>query len=193
MLPIKKTKEAFARYLGKYLTKTFNLIEPGRKHRLVRYSRGIGRHLSIRFSIRGLGNLLHRTRLKMAAAMLNFKDYGYFADFFGPRWFYYLGDIISSIPIPLVFAKGNFESGVAAKLLAAYADDPLPYLDSETKKRLLAAHRMLWRKFEELAFDASAGLRWQESEAQEADNIDVGPVTEADLDGELFDTSGNPF
>ncbi|MGB7747596.1 MAG: hypothetical protein WBN75_09945 [Verrucomicrobiia bacterium] len=83
LLPIKKTKEAFARYLGKYLTKTFNLIEPGRKHRLVRYSRGIGRHLSIRFSIRGLGNLLYRTRLKMAAAMLNFKDYGYFADFFG--------------------------------------------------------------------------------------------------------------
>ena len=52
---------------------------------------------------------------------------------------------------------------------------------------------MLWRKFAELAFDASAGARWQESEQGEADNIDVGPVTEADLNGELFTTSGNPF
>jgi hypothetical protein len=193
LLPIKKTKEAFARYLGKYLTKTFNLIEPGRKHRLVRYSRGIGRHLSICFSIRGLGNLLYRTRLKMAAAMLNFKDYGYFADFFGPRWNYYLRDIIAGIPIPLVFGKGNFETGVAAKLLAAYAADPVPYLDVETKKKMAGAYRMLWRKFEELAFDASAGARWQESEPGEADNIDVGPVTEDDLTGELFATSGNPF
>jgi len=35
LLPVKKSKEAFARYLGKYLTKTFNLIPPGRKNRLV--------------------------------------------------------------------------------------------------------------------------------------------------------------
>jgi len=82
---------------------------------------------------------------------------------------------------------------VAAKLLAAYAADPLPYLDPESKKKMAGAYRMLWRKFAELAFDASAGARWQESEQGEADNIDVGPVTEADLNGELFTTSGNPF
>jgi hypothetical protein len=91
-------------------------------------------------------------------------------------------DIISSIPIPLVFGKGNFETGVAAKLLTAYAADPVPYLDPESKKKMAVAYRMLWRKFEEMAFDASAGLRWQESEPQEAD-----------LNGELFATSGNPF
>jgi hypothetical protein len=193
LLPIKKTKEAFARYLGKYLTKTFNLVAPGRKNRLVRYSRGIGKHFSMRFSIHGLGNLLYRTRLKMAAAMLNFRDCGYFADFFGPRWNYYLREIIASIPIPLVFAKGNFESGVAAKLLATYAADPLPYLDPETKNKLSAAYQMLWRKFEEIAFDASAGSRWQKAMSPEADNIDVGPVTEDDLNDDLFKTSENPF
>jgi len=193
LLPIKKTKEAFARYLGKYLTKTFNLIEPGRKNRLVRYSRGIGWHLTIRFSINSLGNLLYRTRLKMAAAMLNFKDYSFFADFFGPRWNYYLRDIIAGIPIPLVFGKGSFETGVAAKLLAQYAADPLPYLDPESKKKMSPAYRMMWRKFEQLAFGASAEMRWQESERGEADNIDVGPVTEADLSDGLFETSGNPF
>jgi hypothetical protein len=128
LLPIKKTKEAFARYLGKYLTKAFNLIPAGRKNRLVRYSRGIGKHFSMRFSINGLGNLIYRTRLKMAASFLNFKDYSFFAEFFGSRWNYYLREIIASIPIPLVFGKGNFETGVAAKLLAQYAADPLPYL-----------------------------------------------------------------
>ena len=105
----------------------------------------------------------------------------------------YLRDIIASIPIPLVFGKGSFESGVAAKLLTAYADDPLAYLDPESKRKMAMAYRMLWRKFEEIAFDASAGARWQESELQEADNIDVGPLTEADLNGELFATSENPF
>jgi hypothetical protein len=71
--------------------------------------------------------------------------------------------------------------------------DPVPYLDPESKKKMAGASRMLWLKFEELAFDASAGAHWQESEPGETDNIDVGPLTEADLNGELFTTSGNPF
>ena len=193
LLPIKKTKEAFARYLGKYLTKSFNLIPSGRRHRLIRYSRGIGRHFSMRFSINGLGNLLYRTRLKLAASMLWFKDYGDFADYFGARWNYYLRDIIASIPIPLVFGKGVFESGVAARLLAQYAEDPLPYLDSELKKKMAAACKMMWLKFEELAFDSPAKAHWRGARPEQADNIDVGPVTEADLHDDFFESSGNPF
>jgi hypothetical protein len=54
-------------------------------------------------------------------------------------------------------------SGVAAKLLAQYAANPLPYLDPETKKKLSAAYRALWRKFEDISFDASAGARWKEA------------------------------
>jgi hypothetical protein len=129
----------------------------------------------------------------MAAAILNFRDYSFFADFFGPRWNYYLRNIIASIPILLVFAKVNFESGVAAKFLAQYAADPLPYLDPETKKKLSAAYRVLWQKFEEFAFYASAGTRWQEAMSPEADNIDVGPLMEADLQPDIFKTSENPF
>ena len=52
---------------------------------------------------------------------------------------------------------------------------------------------MLLRKFTELAFDEMAEVRWQESSPAEADNIDVGPLTEADLHGDLFESSGNPF
>jgi hypothetical protein len=44
--------------------------------------------------------------------MLHFNEYGDFADYFGPRWRYYLGDIIASIPVPWKFAKGDFESGL---------------------------------------------------------------------------------
>ena len=193
LLPIKKTKEAFARYLGKYLTKTFNLIPPGRRHRLIRYSRGVGRHFSMRFSIHSLGNLLYRTRLRLAAAMLDFRDYSLFADCFGPRWNYYLRDIIASIPIPLRFGKGDFESGVAARFLALYVENPLPYLDSELKRKLTAAYRVLWHKFQELAFEVPARAHWQEIGLQEADNIDVGPLTAADLQADLFRPSDVPF
>jgi hypothetical protein len=52
---------------------------------------------------------------------------------------------------------------------------------------------MLPRKFSELAFDEMAQVRWQESEQREADNIDVGPLTEADLQDDIFVTSENPF
>jgi hypothetical protein len=47
----------------------------------------------MRFSPHTLGNLIHRTRLKLAASMLHFQEYGDFADYFGSRWHYYLGAI----------------------------------------------------------------------------------------------------
>ncbi len=48
-------------------------------------------------------------------------------------------------------------------------------------------------KFTELAFDEAAEMRWQESRPTEADNMDVGPATETDLQGDLMEASGNPF
>jgi hypothetical protein len=63
-----------------------------------------------------------------------------FADYFGPRWHFYLGDIIASIPVPLVFAKGQFENGVATKVLRDFAQDPFPYLDPEARAKMTAAH-----------------------------------------------------
>lgn len=58
---------------------------------------------------------------------------------------------------------------------------------------MTAAHAALLRKFEELAFDESAEVRWQESRPTEADNIDVGPVKETDVRDDLVEPSGNPF
>jgi len=193
LLPIKKTGEALARYLAAYLSKSFKVIHPGKKHRLVRLSRGVSRQITMHFSIWSLGNLIYRTRLKIAASMLHFEDYGDFANYFGPHWNYYLGDLIAAIPVPMVFAKGDFERGIAVKILDAFAGNPFPYLDEETKKKLVAVHSMLLRKFTELAFDDMAQMRWQESQPAEADNIDVGPLTEADLQEDLLKPSENPF
>jgi len=58
---------------------------------------------------------------------------------------------------------------------------------------MMAAHSALLRKFTELAFDKTEEARWQESRPMEADNIDVGPVTETDLQGDLVEASGDPF
>jgi hypothetical protein len=35
----------------------------------------------------------------MAAGMLHFREYADFADYFGSRWHFYLGDIIAGIPM----------------------------------------------------------------------------------------------
>jgi len=193
LLPIKKTGETLARYVAAYLSKSFGLVPAGRKHRLVRYSKNLGQKITMRFSAHTVGNPIHRTRLKPAASMLHFEEYGDFADYFGPRWHYYLGDIIASIPVPWKFAKGDFESGLVVKALRGFAEDPFPVLSKEEKVKMTAAHTALSRKFDELAFDESAQVRWQESSLAEADNIDVGPVKETDLQNDLIEASGNPF
>ena len=74
-----------------------------------------------------------------------------------------------------------------------FAQDPFPYLDEAEKKKMMAAHSELLRKFTELAFDEAAEMGWQESRPTEADNIDVGPATETDLQGDLMEASGDPF
>ena len=58
---------------------------------------------------------------------------------------------------------------------------------------MISAHSALVRKFTELAFDEPTEMRWQESRPAEADNIDVGPVTETELSDDLTETSSNPF
>jgi hypothetical protein len=66
------------------------------------------------------------------------------------------------------FGKGQFESGVAARVLREFAQDPFPYLDEAEKKEMMASHSGLLRKFTELAIDESAEVRSQESRPMEA-------------------------
>ncbi|HEX3716571.1 MAG TPA: hypothetical protein VH595_01275 [Verrucomicrobiae bacterium] len=155
LMPIKKNGEALARYVAGYLAKSWARVPSGRKSRLVRLSRSLSGNITMRFSPNTLGNLIYRTRLKIAASMLHFDGYDDFEDYLGARWHCYLSDIIAAIPMPLRFAKGDFESGLAARLLSEYAADPYPYLDEAGKKKMLTAQSDLMRKFSELAFDGS--------------------------------------
>lgn len=193
LVPIRESGEAVGRYLASYLTKTWKGLKTTRKSRLVRFSRSLSKQFNMKFSVRNLPNLIYRTRLKLAAYMLNFSEYGDFADYFGPRWNYYLGDIIAGIPVPFEFRQDDFERGFAAKILTDYADNPFLYLGEQQKKQMVAVNSALLQKFTDLAFDEAADMRWYESEWAEADNIDVGPLTTDDLQKDLLETSDNPF
>jgi hypothetical protein len=70
----------------------------------------------------------------------------------------------------------------------------LPFLDEAGKKKMVAAQSGLLRKLTELACDESAEMRWEECHRPtEADNFDVGPATETDLQSDFMEASGNPF
>jgi hypothetical protein len=125
--------------------------------------------------------------------MLPFDGYDDFEDYLGPRWHCYLGDIIATIPVPLVFAKGQFENGVAAKLLNEFAADPYPYLDEAAKKKMTTAQSDLLRKFTDLAFDESAKVRSQEFQRVEAEDIEADTAKAADLQTDLFGSSRKLF
>jgi hypothetical protein len=125
--------------------------------------------------------------------MLHFKGYDDFEDYFGPRWNCYLSDIIATIPVPLVFAKGQFEGDVAARLLGEFAADPYPYLDEAAKKKMTTAQSDLLRKFEKFAFGESAEVRWQESQRTETGDTDAESATERNLQNDLFESAEIPF
>jgi len=187
LLPVKKSGQAVGLYLGDYLVKTYNATQDGKRCRLVRFSKGINRAIGSKFSIHSLGNLIHRTRLKIAAGMLNFCDYGDFADYFGPRWNYYIKDSLAWIPMPFRFLKGAFESGLATQLLGHYALNPAAYLDDRGKEKLGDVSRALWRRFDE-TLGESCGVAGQRSDNDCGDDCD----TADDLPDEAGD-SNEPF
>lgn len=91
------------------------------------------------------------------------------------------------------FAKGDFERGIAAKILSDYAENPAPYLDEEMSNKPTAVQRALLRKFTELAFGELMEMCRDKRRPTEADNIDLGPLTEADLQTAMFESSDDPF
>ena len=112
LLPVKKSGEAVGRYLGDYLVKTYKAIPAGKRCRLIRFSGNINSRISSKFSVHGLGQLIYRTRLKIAARIMGFREYGDFADFYGPQWNYRLKSDIAWIPLPFRFLKGALRAAM---------------------------------------------------------------------------------
>ena len=191
LLPVKKTAEAVGHYLGDYLVKTYGALPSGKRCRLVRFSKGINRVISGKFMVHGLGQLIYRTRLKIAAGMLDFRNYEDFSEYFGPRWHYYLRNALASIPIPFRFKRGDFEAGFAARMLALYADDPVLFLTDEKRRNYADASRDLWRRLNEAVMESTD--RKESAKLIPGDGTGDGPVCEADLVDDLVNPPEHPF
>lgn len=192
LLPVRKTGAAVGHYLGDYLVKTYQATNSGKRCRLIRFSQGISDMFAPQFSIVGLGPLIHRTRLRIAAGILRMVDYGDFADFFGPQWNYYLKNTLAWIPMPVRFAKGDFESGLAAQVLARYAENPKLYLDDRGKAKIDQVASELWRHLRKaLEENTEALLKYQVNCL--SDNFGDGPALPEGLQDDLFQNPDEPF
>ena len=192
LLPVKKTGEAMGVYLGKYLIKTYQTTEAGQRRRLVRFSKQVSKVIVGPFTVLGLGSLIHRTRLAMAARMLNLSDYGDFAEYFGSQWNHRLKNTLLWIPMPFRFRKGDFASGVAARVLKRYAEYPKEYLEEAGQRKIDDAARELWRMLEEGLEENSEALMKIRARRL-GDNFGDGPATAEDRQDDLFADPLCPF
>ena len=192
LLPVKKTGAALGFYLGGYLVKTYQKIPAGQRRRLVRFSAGVGSEFRDKFSVYSLGNLIYRTRLSILARMLNFQGFDDFAEYFDSGWPFRLKSIIAWIPMPFRFRKGDFESGMAARVLKAYALSPKDYLEEREKTKIDDVARELWRRLEYSLGENAESLVELRSRIA-GDNSGDGPATADGLQSGLFDDPYIPF
>ena len=194
LLPVKKTGLAVGLYLGAYLIQTYNVLPPGGRRRLIRFSKGINEAISPvnGFSIRSLGNLIYRTRLKIVAQMLRFEHYGEFAEYFGPRWNFLLKNLIAWVPMPFRFHKNDFDSGVAARVLKAYANDPKQHLDEREQAKIDDVARELVRRLEE-ALDENTEALMELRSRRVSESVGDGPADPDAMQSDLFADPYIPF
>jgi hypothetical protein len=108
LLPIKKTADGVAKYIGKYVAKHIGQRLPEDKGaRLVRYSRGTNR-AGTRFSWTSPGAYMWRSKLGTFCRMLGLTSDNYkelLKEWFGRNWVYNLGSLIQSIKLPEFFTE----------------------------------------------------------------------------------------
>ena len=114
LLPIKKTAEGIAKYVGKYIAKQVGQRLPEDKGaRLVRYSKGTNR-VGTRFAWVSSGAGIWRAKLGTFCWMLHLNSDNYvqfFGKWFGRNWVYHLRPLIHSIKLPELYpAKESGES-----------------------------------------------------------------------------------
>jgi hypothetical protein len=124
--------------------------------------------------------------------MVGFKDYGDFADYFGPRWHYKLKNAIAEVPQPFRFLKGDFEWGRAVRILQVYASAPESYLDEQDRAKLAGVSRELWRRLEETFEENSEDLVLLRAQRL-GDNAGDGPASKDGLQADLFADPYMPF
>jgi hypothetical protein len=122
LLPIKKTAEGVAKYVGKYVAKHIGQRLPEDKGgRLVRYSRGTNR-AGTRFSWDSPGARMWRAKLGAFCGMLNLNSDNYktfLKEWFGRNWVYLLGPVIGSIKLPEFYTEEEASKSLRAAWVVA--------------------------------------------------------------------------
>lgn len=122
MLPIKKTAEGVAKYVGKYVAKHIGQRLPEDKGaRLVRYSRGTNR-AGTRFTWVSPGAMMWRAKLGAFCGMLNLNSDNYqkfLKEWFGRNWVYVLGPVIGSIKLPEFYTEEEASKSLRAAWVVA--------------------------------------------------------------------------
>ena len=117
LLPIKKTAEGVAKYVGKYVAKHIGQRLPEDKGaRLVRYSKLTNR-VGIRFSWASLGAFMWRSKLGLFCRMLGLNPDNYkpaLKAWFGKNWVYHLRPLIDSIKLPEFLQRGRIQNIIAS-------------------------------------------------------------------------------
>jgi len=99
LLPVKSTSEGIARYVGKYISKHIdNRQEIDRGVRLVEISRA-ARVGSTRFAWATAGAWLWRRKLGLVADAIGIPSMEDMTETFGPRWAYWLQELIGQIQL----------------------------------------------------------------------------------------------
>jgi len=122
LLPIKKTAEGVAKYVGKYVAKHIGQrLAEDKGARLVRYSRGTNR-AGTRFSWVSPGAMMWRAKLGAFCGMLNLNSDNYktfLKEWFGRNWVYVLGPVIGSIKLPEFYAEEEASKSLRAAWVVA--------------------------------------------------------------------------
>jgi len=122
LLPIKKTAEGVAKYVGKYVAKHIGQRLPEDKGaRLVRYSKGTNR-VTTRFSWVSPGARMWRAKLGAFCGMLNLNSDNYqefLREWFGRNWVYVLRPLIQSIKVPEFYAEAESSASLRAVWVVA--------------------------------------------------------------------------
>jgi hypothetical protein len=117
LLPIKKTAEGVAKYVGKYVAKHIGQRLPEDKGaRLVRYSKLTNR-IGIRFTWASLGAYMWRSKLGAFCRMLGLNSDNYkksLKAWFGKNWVYHLRPLIQSIKLPEFFSEDESRTSLRA-------------------------------------------------------------------------------
>jgi hypothetical protein len=122
LLPIKKTAEGVAKYVGKYVAKHIGQRLPEDKGaRLVRYSKGTNK-VGIRFSWTSAGAYLWRSKLGTFCRMLNLNSDNYkifLKEWFGKNWVYHLRPLIDFIKLAEFYPEEESKASLKAVWLTA--------------------------------------------------------------------------